>query len=142
MSLENLELVRVALFREDLDLVQLVGSGNFEAAVDPSAFDPEVEIAFATPGGPQTEYRGFAGLIDGWRDWLGPWASYEVSVEELIDAGERVVALAVLRGQTLRDCVQIEQPGAAVVTVSAGKISRVEFHLDRREALESAGLSA
>jgi hypothetical protein len=28
-----------------------------------------------------------------------------------------------------------------VVSLSDGKISRVEFHLDRREALQSAGLS-
>ncbi|HEY7631955.1 MAG TPA: nuclear transport factor 2 family protein [Thermoleophilaceae bacterium] len=142
MSQENVDLVRAAMFRDPVDLVELSHSGEFQRAIDPSAFAPDVVVVFMTPSGPPTEYSGIAGMGAGWRDWLAPWASYQVVVDEMRDAGDRVVALATLRGDTLRDGVHVEQPGAAVVTIRDGKIARVEFHLDRREALESAGLSA
>jgi ketosteroid isomerase-like protein len=142
VSQENIELARNALFRDTIDLVALSFSGDFERAVEPSAFSPDVVVIFVTPSGPRTEYRGLGGLVAGWRDWLAPWASYEVEVKEMLDAGDRVVALAELRGETRHDGVRVEQPGASVLTIADGKIVRVEFHLDQREALESAGLSA
>lgn len=141
MSQENVDLVQAATFPDGVDLVPLTESGELMQVIDRAMLVPDLEVAFATPAGPLTEYRGLDGFIEGWRDWLIPWASYEVQVADLVDAGERVVALVRLRGKTLHDGVEIEQPGAAVFTVSGGKIVRVEFHLDQREALESAGLS-
>ena len=141
MSQETVELVRSALFPLGVDLVPLTKSGELLEVIDPTAVAPDLEVAFATPGGPMTEYRGADGFIEGWSDWMIPWASYQVDVEEMLDAGDRVVAVVTLSGQTLHDGVHIEQPGAAVFTVAGGKIVRVEFHLDQREALESAGLS-
>src|SRR5215471_16138347 len=110
MSQENVELVRAAMFAADVDLVSLAKAGNFEQVVDPAAFAPDVEIFFATPSGPLAPYRGLDGLIVGWSDWLMPWASYAVDVGEMIDAGDRVVALATLRGRTQHDGVEIQQP--------------------------------
>lgn len=142
VSQENLEFVRGGMFPESVDLVGLARDGRFREAVDSALFAQDVVVAFITPGGPATEYHGFEGLLAGWRDWLIPWATYEVEVEELMDAGERVVANVILRGQTRHDDVRIEQPAAAVLTIADRKITRVEFHLDRREALAAAGLPA
>ena len=141
MSRENVELVRTALFGTEVDLVPLAASGNFHQAFDAASFASDVEIFFATPSGPLVGYRGLEGLVAGWRDWLIPWESYVVEVDDVVDAGERVVALATLRGTTQHDGVEIQQPAAAVVALAGGKIVRVEFHLDQREALESAGVS-
>jgi ketosteroid isomerase-like protein len=140
VSAEKLELVRAAMFPEGVNLVELASTGRFEEAVDPAAFAPDVEVMFATPAGPPTEYTGMDGLLAGWQDWLVPWERYEVKVDELIDAGERVVALATLSGRTRHDGVEVHQPAAAVLSLSDGRITRVEFHLDQREALEAAGL--
>lgn len=126
----------------ETDLVGLTESGQLERSLSPDVFADDVEIAFVTPGGPFTEYRGLDGFLEGWAEWMGPWASYEVDLHELRDAGERVVALVTLRGETLHDRVQIEQPGAAILTIADARVVRVEFHLDQREALERAGLSA
>ena len=141
MSAENVELVRNGVFYRPLDLVEVFMDGRFADLFDPSIFDVQLEVAFAQPSGPPTEYAGMDGLIEGWRDWLTPWASYAVDVEDFLDAGEIVVALAVLRGETRRDRVTIEQQAAALATVVDGKIRRLEFHLDRRDALEAAGLA-
>ena len=141
MSKENVELVRGTMFPAGVDLVALTQSGELVNALNPTALAPDAGIAFMTPAVGATEYRGLEGFLEGWSDWMAPWASYEVDVEEYRDAGDRVVVLVTLRGQTLHDRVEIEQPGAAVFTVATGKIVRVEFHLDQREALEGAGLS-
>jgi ketosteroid isomerase-like protein len=141
MSAENVELVRSALFARPLDLVAVFVEGQFSELFDPHLFHTDFEVAFAQPSGPATEYVGMHGLIEGWRDWLTPWATYAVDVEDFLDAGDVVVAFAVLRGETRRDRVKIEQQAAALATVEDGKISRLEFHLDRREALDAAGLA-
>ncbi len=128
------------MFADRADLVRLMRDGGFGEAVDPTHFAQEFSVGFMTPSGPPTEYRGFQGLVEGWRDWLAPWASYEVQVDELVDAGDCVLANVVLRGETQRDAVQIEEPAAAVIKIAGGRITRIEFHLDRREARAAAGL--
>jgi ketosteroid isomerase-like protein len=140
VSVENVELVRSAMFPGRLDLVALFTGGELGDAIDVSAFIPDAEIVFATRSGPPSEYRGMEGLVEGWRDWLAPWSRYELEVEGMLDGGDKVVADALLRGETRRGGVEIEQKAAAVMTVADGKIVRVEFHLDRREAREAAGI--
>jgi len=98
MSQENVALVRTAMLPE---LVK---------TLDPDALSPDIEVAFATLSGPVAEYRGLTGFPDGWRDWLMPWTSYEVQIDEMRDAGERVVALVTLSGRTSHDGVEIKQP--------------------------------
>jgi ketosteroid isomerase-like protein len=129
------------MFPAGVDLVPLTQSGELVNALNVAALAPDAEIAFATPGVGFTEYRGLQGFLEGWGDWMVPWANYEVDVADYRDAGDRVVVLVTLSGETLHDGVRIEQPGAAVFTIAGGKIVRVEFHLDQREALEAAGLS-
>jgi ketosteroid isomerase-like protein len=141
MSRENVELVRASMFPAGVDLVTLTQTGELVNHLNRDALTPDMQVAFATPSAGFTEYRGLDGFLEGWGDWMMPWASYQVDLEELIDGGERVVAMVMLRGQTAHDRVSIEQPGAAVFTIRDGKIMRVEFHLDQREALAAAGLA-
>jgi hypothetical protein len=44
-----------------------------------------------------------------------------------------------LRGATRHENVVIEQPAAVIYTLEGGKVVRLAFHLDRRQALEEAG---
>ena len=141
MSEEPVDLVRGAFFSEGVDLIEVLESGEFGQVMRADALADDAEVVFVTPSGPQTLLRGPGGFVEGWRDWLAPWASYTVTVEELIDAGEgKVLALARLGGETKHDHVEIEHPAAAVLEVKGEKIARVEFHLDRDEAREAAGL--
>jgi ketosteroid isomerase-like protein len=146
MSRENVELVRSAIGESTLDVLALFGdqqrwtedaNGPFELLAD----DAEIVFVGAEPGLVDLSYRGLAGLAEGWRDWLAPWRSYEAEPEEFVDAGQDVVLLARLRGETKHDGVTIEQPAAAIWTIEAGRVVRLVFHLDRRAALESVGRS-
>jgi ketosteroid isomerase-like protein len=145
MSRENVELVKT-LQPSEVDLVASAadaerGEGFFAADAGSEAFAEDFEVEFVAAGsGRRPHYRGGSGALEGWRDWLSPWASYRVESQEFIDAGDDVVALVHVRARTSRDDVEVEHSPAAVWTVKEGKIVRVRFFLEREEALKAAGL--
>jgi ketosteroid isomerase-like protein len=145
MSRENVELVR-SLIPEQVDLVQVFSGGiealatAFVGLLDKMAPDAEIMFVPVAPGNPGADYEGLRGLMEGWRDWLAPWESYVIEVEELVDAGNSVVALVNMRARTEHGGVEMEQQGATIWTVEEGKIVRMSFHLDRGDALARAGV--
>ncbi len=60
-------------------------------------------------------------------------------MEAVEEVGENVLTLVNQVGTT-RHGVEVEQPSAAVWKFRDGLLARVEFHLDRERARESAGL--
>jgi ketosteroid isomerase-like protein len=145
MSRENVELVR-SLIPEQVDLVQVFSGGiealatAFAGLLDKMAPDAEILFVPVAPGNPGADYEGLEGLMEGWRDWLAPWESYVIEVEDLVDARNSVVALVNMRARTEHGGVEMEQQGATIWTVEDGKIVRMSFHLDRGEALARAGV--
>jgi ketosteroid isomerase-like protein len=141
MSKESLELVK-AIWPHNTDLVAL--SENPEAfAHVATAVAPDIEVAFRSnaSGAPNPNYRGLAGFVEGWRDWLEPYRSYWIEVEDYIDAGgDKVLTPSRVQARTRRDDVLIEHSPAAVVTVRDGKVTQVTFYLDRAQAFEALGL--
>jgi ketosteroid isomerase-like protein len=147
MSQENLELVK-SVHPTDVDFVELFSEDDAASQAALSAFPADVfaddfAVQFiAARGMQQPEYRGVEGLVEGWRDWLAPWASYRLDVEDFIDAGSDVVSFVRFRGRTARDGVLVEHSAAAIWSIREGKVAAIRFYLDRAEALEAAGLSA
>ena len=139
MSRENVEVVRAAVGgRTVFDMLQLFEADEFPPDIDLSVFDPDLKIEFQ-PRVDEQDFSGIAGLVEGWREWLSAWSQYEAHVEEYVAAGDHVVMLVRLRGETRHDHVVIEQPAAVVYTLADGKVVGMTFHLDRRQALEEAG---
>jgi ketosteroid isomerase-like protein len=144
MSRENVELVQ-RLQPSDVDLVELFVRGDIAGVFDPTAADSfaegfEVRFISKTAGDLSAEYRGPEGMVQGWRDWLEPWESYRLVAEELIDAGDDVVAFVRVQGRTARDAVEVEHSPAAIWTIEDGKVVRIRFYLEREDALREAGL--
>ncbi len=83
---------------------------------------------------------GVRGLWQSWIDWLAPWESYRTEIEELIPAGDRVLALVRDFGRRRDMDTEVEMLGSAVWTVREGRIARAEFFTDRARAFETAGL--
>jgi hypothetical protein len=122
------------------------GSGVEEVPeeLDITAIGSDADIRFvAQEAGPVQDRHliGLEGLIEGWRDWLEPWASYRMELEEVIDAGDRVLSLIHVTAKTSHDGVEVEHRPAAVWAVEGGVVVAVTFYLDRDQALEAAGLS-
>jgi ketosteroid isomerase-like protein len=136
MSQENVEVVR-RLFAA----FESVDVGNFERRFDEvrEILDPEVEWVAAPHSLLATEeYRGSDGVRRFWTQFLSTWDEYRVEVEELVDAGDQVVAVMRLRGRTHER--EIDQPRSSLLTLRGGKIVRIEPFASRDDALGAAGL--
>ncbi|MFL5821392.1 MAG: nuclear transport factor 2 family protein [Solirubrobacteraceae bacterium] len=141
MSQDNVELIR-AMWPHEIDVVELVADSESRAGLA-AGLAPDAEVAFIAnaPGVPDLRYRGAEGLTEGWRDWLEPYESYRLEIEDAIDAGDDEVLVRVrVSARTRRDGVLIEHAPAAICTVKARQIVRVRFYLDRDQALEAARL--
>jgi ketosteroid isomerase-like protein len=103
---------------------------------------PDFEVAMVGPGYlPEPLDRiGADGFREAWLDWTSPFESFQIEIERVIDAGDRVVSLVRQTGRTKTGGVEIEAAAAAVWTIRDGKLTRVEFHLDREKALQAAGV--
>ena len=78
-------------------------------------------------------------LVDEWR---ASWGRYEACVEELADAGDRVLVLWVQRMTGAGSGVPVALDSAQVCSVRRGKVARVDNYTDRGEALRAVGLMA
>jgi ketosteroid isomerase-like protein len=141
VSRENVELVR-SLQPTGSDLVEVFSAIEHEGAsaelTDP--FGEDFDVRFVSDMG-DIEGRGPSGFLEAWRDWLTPYKSYRVDVEDIIDAGDEVLVLVRVKARTERDDVEVEHAPAALWSVRDGKITAVRFFLHRADALEAAGLS-
>ena len=104
-------------------------------------FDPAVESVPAWRGA-GTTYTGIHGFREMWLDWLAPWASYHVQVDEMIELGDSVVVF--VRDRALRDGmeVEVELISGSLWSFRRGKIVRVEFYANRAELREAVGLES
>jgi ketosteroid isomerase-like protein len=136
MSRENIEVVRrlFAAFRS-------VDVGNFERSFDEvrEIFDPEVDWV-AAPHSllSSEEYRGYDGVRRFWTQFLSAWDEYGVEVEELIDAGDQVVAVMRLSGRTNE--LEVDEARSSLLTLRDGRIVRIEPFASKDGGLEAAGL--
>ncbi|HVS28126.1 MAG TPA: nuclear transport factor 2 family protein [Solirubrobacteraceae bacterium] len=137
MSQENVELVRSVY-----DAV-----GRRDAASVLALYDPDVEWDSTRGpmrdlmGGP-TVYHGHDELRRWFREWYEAWENVEANVEELIDAGDQVIAVLNYRGRGRVSGVEVELTAmAGVWTIRKGKIVRVVWFGSRAEAFEAVGLA-
>ena len=116
----------------------LAGRSDFGAEL----LDPEVEWDASESPAPDTRavYRGVDGVQKYWREWLWAWDTIQFEYE-LVDAGDRVVALVDqrMRGRS----TGIEVPlgkYAHVFTFRNGLIVHWRAYRSQSEALEAVGL--
>jgi ketosteroid isomerase-like protein len=128
MSQENVEIVRRAFAFE------VYGVGDRADAE--GIFDPYV-VMNPTEEGPS---YGLDAIRDNFEHWKGAWEDLEVTVEELIDAGDRVFLTAHHRGRGRGSGVQVDTRLYSVYTLRDGKVVRADEYAERAEALEAAGL--
>jgi ketosteroid isomerase-like protein len=153
MSEENVEVVR-RLYPGTFDLVATLADPEGVEATR-VAFEPLVHPDFETvtvPGqvplsgvGAEDPSRpifyGVDGFVDAFRDWFSAWESWVVTATDFIDVDEnRVLALLDVRARSKTHQVEMPIEGANLVTVTDGRVARLELFFDREQALEAAGL--
>jgi ketosteroid isomerase-like protein len=83
---------------------------------------------------------------DSYYEWIGrwneSWASWRIEDLELRPSGEdKVVALFRIIATGRGSGVELERDDASLVEFRAGKVVRIGYYNDQRQALEAAGLS-
>jgi len=131
MSEENVEIVR-----------------RFADCWERSDWDGMAELAHSdveqhtTVGGVEEGriLRGIAEIRQDYEAVDETWEEHRVEVEELIDAGGRVVIFQheYMRGKT--SGIELDVQPAVVVDLQDGQIIRVQGYMDRSAALEAVGL--
>jgi ketosteroid isomerase-like protein len=133
MSRENVQIVRRvydALERPDT-AVRALWHPDVE-------FDVSRDIWGAVVGGGR--YRGLEGVRSWMLDLYAAWERMDLNCEELIDAGEQVIAVLSVRGRGRVSGIELEYHPAGVWTVREGKIVRVVWFPTRDEALEAVNV--
>jgi ketosteroid isomerase-like protein len=143
MSHEKVELVKALIPSPDTDWSELIRDDDRFALVretlSPLVTD-DFESVMVWPAVNRT-YPGLEGLRKNWLDWLEPWATYRITIDQLIDIGECVVVLSRNYGRRKDMEAEVELIAAATLTFRSGKIARWEDYADRAAALEAAGLA-
>jgi len=131
MSQENVEVVR---------RVYEAAEGR-DAATVLSLYDTEVELDASRLGMFSKVFRGHDGLRELFAEWHDAWGEIEYSYEELIEAGEQVVAVVSRHARGRSSGLEVERRFALLWTLREGKVVQVVWFLDLADALEAAGLS-
>jgi ketosteroid isomerase-like protein len=105
-------------------------------------FDPEVVWDTSASQLPAAGvYRGYEGIEQFFRDWLGTWTDYEVATRDYIDAGNAVVVVFRQSGTGRGSGVRVERDFFGVYDLRESKVVSFRMYESQEEALEAAGLS-
>ena len=102
--------------------------------------DPDIEWvnpSDALEPGTRTGIEVFTSIIEELNDTIG---DLRMDVERFIDAGDRVVVIATMRGHGSASGVGIERRHGSVWTIRDGKAVRFQWFYEPDQALEAVGL--
>jgi ketosteroid isomerase-like protein len=117
---------------------EFIATGEFSGE-----FTPDFVWDMSTfQGWPERQaYEGVEGAREFMDTWLEAWEDWQLEVEELLDAGDHVVALLRQRGRSKATGLQVDMEFAQVWTFRDGVQARMRMFTSRGEALEAVGLS-
>jgi ketosteroid isomerase-like protein len=127
--------------RDALQLVRAAAEsfvrGDFEAAL--KAFDEGVvyEVLPSTGLEPGV-YRGHDAMRLAFRQWMTSWEEYETGLVEVIETGDRVIAVGWDRARAKTSGLVVERPDVAFVyEVRDNRIVRAWMHPTKGDALRA-----
>lgn len=131
MSQANVEGTRAAwaaLLNDDFE--------TFLAFIDPGVvWHQRVDLPDSTTG------YGHAALVTLVERWRGEWEEYEVEIDELVDAGDQVVAVLRIRGTGRASGAPVELRETHVYELRGGRCVEAWEYPSKEEAMQSIGLS-
>jgi len=131
MSQENVEIVR-RIYADYVDRPEAVRD-LFAPDVEHDATDTAPDVGVV---------RGIDAFDESLRTYFDSFEAFQVEIEEVIHADERIVILAVVDEGRLRgSAAEVRNHRFHVWTLSEGKAVRLSSHLDRGQAFEAAGLA-
>ena len=131
MSQENVEVVR--------QLFELWEQGEWGGGRE--LCDDGCEVVFSTSWFPDAgSYTFGREALGAWMAFIEAFEEFALGLDQVVDAGERVVALVWMRGRGRASGADVDAKVGAIFTLRSRKVIRWEM-VDRGKALEAAGLS-
>ena len=130
MSEENVEIVR--------RMYHAYHRGDSNTAL--AHFAPEVVTDFSRRLGGRIT-RGRDELVAMLSEWRGTFEDYREEINEILEVGHRVCAVATQHGRGKGSGVDVETTYAVLYEIQDGQITALTAYPTRAEALEAAGLS-
>jgi ketosteroid isomerase-like protein len=128
--------------QRDVDRLRAVWAAWNRGEFDLSMLDPEVVFEETVlPDDAGETYRGHEGVLRAWARWAEAWEEFTTEVEEIIDAGERLVSIHTVYLQGKHSGVSMTFRYAYLYTLRDGKVIHLRSYVNPAEALEAAGLS-
>jgi ketosteroid isomerase-like protein len=128
--------------RENVELVRR-GYDYFKSTGTPAThqMSPDFVWDMSTfAGWPEKQmYEGSDGALEFLTAWISAWEDWEIETIEVVDAGERVVAIQRQRGKAKESGITVDMVFAQVWTVRDGLLVRMEMYADPAEAFEAVG---
>ncbi len=125
---QNVEIVRRSLEAFD--------HGDIERAL--AAADPGLVTTRVDPDG--AVFHGPEGFLQALSEWVEDFTEWSNASEELIDAGDRVVARVHQVARGAGSGVPVEADYWLIFTLADGNVTRLDIYSDRGQALAAAGL--
>jgi uncharacterized protein len=132
MSQENVELVRNGY--------EAFARGDMDGLVN-QFWAPEIEWRTVRGVPFEGTYRGAGEVFDALRDWTGTFDEFTTVVEEMIDAGDRVIACHRMQGKGKESGAAVDFKLVQIITIQDGKQVAIEDFSTRQAALEALGLA-
>lgn len=129
MSQQNLERVRRTF--------DAFARGDFRTALQDVRLEVRTHRLAPLPD-PKT-YQGPAGMLMAWGEWTAPFEELELTVGELIEAGESVVAEIRQSGRREDGGVRVEEQFWFVCTFLEGELIQWDMLASKRQALRGVG---
>jgi ketosteroid isomerase-like protein len=131
MSADDVEAVRRGY--------EAFNSGDIESLLE--GLDPEIVWNVPPILPEKSVYEGLEGVTELLHTWRDTFDDFQLVVEEIIDAGGRVVVMAAVRGRGKGSGIDVESPSFGWVwTLRHGKLLRVEVFPNRAETFAAVGL--
>jgi len=132
LTTENLEIVRRVMEAYEV--------GDTEAQL--VLLDSDVELVEWPDTPDSNTFRGHEGALEAARSWAEAWEWLRNEVDEMVEAGKRVLVCGRTRGKGKGSAVEVEIDAFNVYTLRDGKVTRMEFFTSREPALRAAGLQS
>ena len=129
MSEQNLERVRRTF--------DAFARGDFRVALQDVRMEVRTHRIAPLPD-PKT-YQGLAGMLMAWGEWTAPVEDFELTVGELIEAGESIVAEIRRSGRQKEGGVLVEEQFWFVCTFLDGALIQWDMLASKRQALKGVG---
>ena len=127
MSQENVEVIR--------ELWDAYARGDFDRVL--ALCDPHL-VSLTLEEGPLYGIDAARANYDRWKD---AWEQPEITVQEVVGAGDQVFVMARFRARGRASGVEVDANLYEVYAMRGRKVLRVDEFSDRAEALEAAGIS-